>query len=595
MFWRLFLTIAALLLSAIGLMGVVIVNRVEQQFLQQIKDSLLDKVILVRKWVNSLGPDAPAQTAALGKEIRARITLIDGDGKVLVDSHADPRRMDNHGRRPEVLAACENRMAAETRFSDTLGLWMMYAAVTTNDARGKTLVVRVALELDNILEQVGVLRGIVWTAATITALAAMALAFWLARRVTMPLQELTAGAELIASGQYGKRVYVTGSDEVGILARAFNHMSSRLAAQFTQLDEDRQQLRAILGGMIEGVVALDAEQHILFVNDHAARLLEFVAPAVVGRRFWEVVRQPAIQEIVQRALNDSEPYEKELNLAGLTTKSLTVHAARLGGPPNRGIILVLHDTTQLRRLEGVRQEFVANVSHELKTPLSVIKACVETLLDGAAEDAQHRGPFLERIGEQAERLHNLILDLLSLARIESESAVFEFERVPVGPVVRACLQRHQGLAEGKNQLLVASCAGQEVPWDKNGQATLPGVEISVWADAEAVAQILDNLVDNAVKYTPAGGRISVAWHAESGRVCLEVEDTGIGIAEADLPRVFERFYRVDRARSREMGGTGLGLAIVKHLVQAMHGTVRIISEPTQGSRFSIWLPCPAGS
>jgi two-component system phosphate regulon sensor histidine kinase PhoR len=592
MFWRLFLVSAVLLLSAIGLLGAAIVNRVEQQFLEQIQGSLRSKAVLVRELVHTQKADAAdlqRRVHALGAEIAARITLIAKNGTVLADSHEDPKRMENQGQRPEILAAQENKLGTGTRLSNTLHLWMMYAALRATDPSRTPVFVRVGLKLDNIHEQVAGLHRIVWTAATITALAAMILAFWMARRITRPLQELTAGAKQIAAGKYGQRVYVAGHDEVGTLAQAFNHMSFRLAAQFAQLEEDRQQLRAILSGMIEGVIALDAQQRILFVNERAARLLEFQAPAFVGRKLWEMVRQPALQETVQRAFADSEPCQQELNLTGLGAKSLTVHAARLAGVPDRGIILVLHDTTELRRLERVRQEFVANVSHELKTPLSVIKACIETLLDGAVDDTEHRGAFLERIADQTERLHRLILDLLSLARIESDLEIFEFQNVALGPVVEACLERHRALAEGKVQRLEVCGPAKIIPSlaDTDSAAA---ADITAWADEEAIGQILDNLVENAVKYTPPGGRIAVSWQAADGQVCLEVEDTGIGIAPADLPRIFERFYRVDKARSREMGGTGLGLAIVKHLVQAMHGSVRATSQPGGGTTFSVLLP-----
>src|SRR5262249_11788159 len=255
----------------------------------------------------------------------------------------------------------------------------------------------------------------------------------------------------------------------------------------------------------------------------------FHPEATTGRKLWEVVRRRSLQEIVRRALAGPEPCEEELNWDGPAARSLTVHAARLPGTPCRGAVLVLHDTSELRRLERLRQEFVANVSHELKPPLSVITACVETLLEGAVEDPEHRGPFLQRIAEQADRLHALILDLLSLARIESGTEAFTFQPVPLEPVVKACLERHGARAEGKSQLLEAV-----PPPSGNAQA-----EIAAWADEEAVHQILDNLVDNALKYTPPGGRIRVRWRSADGQVCLEVEDTGIGIPEQDLPRIFE--------------------------------------------------------
>jgi two-component system phosphate regulon sensor histidine kinase PhoR len=415
-------------------------------------------------------------------------------------------------------------------------------------------------------------------------LALVAVSAWTARQITRPLGELARAAERLAAGDRRARAFTGTRDELGALGRTFNRMSESLALRISRLEEDRQQLRTILSGMVEGVVALDADQRVLFANDRAAQLLEFPNPAPVGRRFWEVVRHRPLLDIVKRALDQAEPCRQEMSWNGTTSRSLTVHAARLPGMPPadgvRGAVLVLHDTSELRRLERLRQDFVANVSHELKTPLSVIKLCAETLLDGAVEDVEHRGHFLEQIANQSNRLHALILDLLSLARIESGEEAFEFEPVPVGPLVGAALERYRTRAEARRQTL---------------EAEGPDGEVAAWADQEAVEQILDNLLDNAIKYTPEGGRIAVGWRNGDGQVCLEVSDTGIGIPEADLPRIFERFYRVDKARSREMGGTGLGLAIVKHLVQAMHGSVRARSRPGQGTTFTVCLPLAPGA
>jgi two-component system phosphate regulon sensor histidine kinase PhoR len=326
--------------------------------------------------------------------------------------------------------------------------------------------------------------------------------------------------------------------------------------------------------MVEGVVALDAGQRILFANERASELMEFQNQQPVGRKLWQVVRQRALQDVVQSALDSGEAVRDEFAWSDGSNKSLTVHAARLPGAPPRGAVLVLHDTSDIRRLERLRQDFVANVSHELKTPLSVIKVCVETLQDGAIDDVQARGSFLDKIADQSDRLQALILDLLSLARIESGAEVFAMEELGVPGLVNACLERHQARAQARKQTLQAHGAP----------------EARVIADADALGQILDNLVDNAVKYTPEGGEITVAWQADNGQVVLEVADTGIGIPQQDLQRIFERFYRVDKARSREMGGTGLGLSIVKHLAQAMRGNVTASSELGKGTTFTVRLP-----
>jgi two-component system phosphate regulon sensor histidine kinase PhoR len=587
-FWWLFGSFSVLILSSIGLLGVIIVTRVENHFLRQNEANLNMQAVAVQETVHGHRGETPEQMQSHMEDLRdriaahgdipARITLINDAGNVLADTERDPRRfrLENHAGREEVLAARSGGSGTARRRSATVDQEMMYVALRTSDA-APVAFVRVALPLDQINHQMASLQRLIWTAVGLTAAGAMALAFFFARRSAGPLQELTRGAEQIAAGGYGHKVYAVGRDEVGVLARAFNHMSGRLSEQFAQLEEDRLQLRAVLSGMVEGVLALDAEQRILFTNDRAGQLLGFETSAAVGRRLWEVVRQRSFQDVVRQVLADPKAQAAELDWAGSATRHLTVHAAPLTGPAGRGAVLVFHDTTELRRLERLRQEFVANVSHELKTPLSVIKACTETLINGAGDEPEFRASFLQQVAEQAERLHALILDLISLARIESGEEMFEFEPVDVGAAVHACAERQRARAEGKDQKLEVI-------------APASGVALHVWADDEAVGHILDNLVDNAVKYTPAGGRIEVRWRIDGDRVCIEVADTGIGIPERDLPRIFERFYRVDKARSRELGGTGLGLSIVKHLVQAMHGSVEAKSQIGVGSTFRVRLP-----
>jgi two-component system phosphate regulon sensor histidine kinase PhoR len=416
------------------------------------------------------------------------------------------------------------------------------------------------------------------TAAAIIVALSVPTAYLLARRFTRPLDELTDGAKRLAEGGLGHKLHAAGGREVRALAQSLNAMTDRLAATFAELAHDREQLRTILSGMVEGVVAFDSDQRVLFANDRAAQLLEFPPEQAVGRRLWEVTRQRAVQEAADKALKGAGPVREELDWKGPGDRSLAVYVSRLPGPDSPGAVMVLHDITELRRLERLRQDFVANVSHELKTPLANIKSSVEVLLDGAVEDPAARGVFLGQIDEQATRLDALIKDLIALARIEGGSAGLEFEPVPVEDAVHACLDRHRTRAEAKGLTLNGVALGGCPP------------DLAVWADEEGLAQVLDNLVDNAVKYTPDGGRVTVRWEATPQQVCLEVEDTGIGIPERDLPRVFERFYRVDKARSREMGGTGLGLAIVKHLTQAMGGTVRVESEVGQGTTFRVCLP-----
>jgi two-component system phosphate regulon sensor histidine kinase PhoR len=400
---------------------------------------------------------------------------------------------------------------------------------------------------------------------------------WLvARLVRQPIRDAQVAAERLSRGEPSERVHGGPLPEGRELAGAINEMSDRLVGQIKRLEAERQQLRAALGGMVEGVVAVGAGQRILLANAAAGRMLDFDPAAVAGRPLYEVSRQPALQAVIDRAIRSRQPEREELEVAWSAGRHLSVYVAPLPADA-AGVVLVLHDTSEVRRLERLRQDFVANVSHELKTPLAVVQACAEALLDGAADDPTARTPFLQQIADQSGRLHSLILDLISLARIESGDVGLNLDAIPVGEAVAACLDRHRPRADAKRMTL---------------ESVNPPGSLAVWADDEALGQILDNLVDNAIKYTQEGGTVRVRWESTSNGVCLTVEDNGPGIPERDLPRVFERFYRVDRARSRELGGTGLGLAIVKHLAAAMGGSVKAASELGRGSSFTVSLPRP---
>ncbi len=421
------------------------------------------------------------------------------------------------------------------------------------------------------------IREVALTIALVV-LAAIAASYLLARIFAQPLVELTEGALRLAEGDLGHKIRVAGNREHTALAETFNTMSDRLASMFELVEHDKEQLRAILSGMIEGVIAIDDHQRILFANDRAGKLLGFKAEEVVRNDLWELVRQPGFREIVERGVAAQGPHREGLDLKGPPPRTLELYVSRFTGYGSPGAVIVIHDTTDFRQLEQMRQDFVANVSHELKTPLAVIKSSIETLIYGAAEDPEARSLFLNQVARESERLEDLIQDLLSLARIESGNLGLEPEAIPLGRAITDCVERHQARAESKTLTMV-----EKPPADVTG-------ELYTWADPDALRQVMDNLVDNAIKYTPNGGRITVRWSTRGNTVNFEVEDTGVGIPQGDLPRVFERFYRVDKARSRAVGGTGLGLAIVKHLVGAMKGQVRVVSEAGQGTTFRVSLP-----
>ena len=371
---------------------------------------------------------------------------------------------------------------------------------------------------------------------------------------------------------------------IGRLVDTFNSAATEVQARTARLDQDRRELLVVLGAMAESVIAVDGRRRLLFANASANRIFGLDANSV-GRLVPELIRSPQVQDAIEATLRLTNPraYEGELTLPNRDpstrslNRSLSVHGTPLPGQPSPGFVLVFHDVTELRRLERMRQDFVANASHELKNPLASIKAYTETLLDWALHDESVNVRFLERIDEQVERLNQLVLDLLSLARLESGQEPFDHSPLCLVPILESCVEAHRGRAESKTLSLTFEAANVE-------EGTL------VLADEEAVRQIVDNLIDNAIKYTPEQGSVGILCSSSRDTVRIDVADTGIGIPRDDLPRIFERFYRVDKARSRELGGTGLGLSIVKHLVQSIGGQIEVTSRVGSGSKFTVYLP-----
>jgi two-component system phosphate regulon sensor histidine kinase PhoR len=483
--------------------------------------------------------------------------------------------MENHRQRPEVVGALAKGESFERRESATVADSLLYYARRVDSQGAPEAVIRVSAPWSLVESDLSTLRQLVWLATTLIALAILVVLYFVVRRIVRPVLTLNSAAQAIARGDYRQRIFVPSRDELGTLAKSFNQMSEELGAQLTQLRESAQRQSTVLGGMIEGVIAVDARERVQFANTAAGKLFDFLPPKVEGRPLLEVVRNHALHQAVTESIATRRPKRLEVAWEGSDKLNLSVHVTPLPGKPSPGAIVVMHDTTELRRLESIRQEFLANVSHELKTPLSSIKAFSETLLNGAMDDREHARKFLFRIEEQADRLHALIQDMLSLARIESEQQPFKIGPVQIGEVVRSCVEDHRSRADAK-QISIA--------------VDPPSSPVLAKADDEGLRGILNNLIDNAVKYTPNGGKVTVRWRSDGEMASIEVEDTGIGLSREDQPRVFERFYRVDKARSRELGGTGLGLSIVKHLTQALGGSVEVQSEPGRGSVFSVHLP-----
>jgi len=414
-----------------------------------------------------------------------------------------------------------------------------------------------------------------WGTATGAILAGAVAVWYCVRRIVKPLTELSRHVH--SASQQASNLVPAGNqwDEVGALSGAFDQMQRDLAQRLAQIQDNHERLQTVLSSMAEGVLAVGPDNTILLANEAAGQLLDFATSQPHGRSLLEVTRARPVYDAMARSLKSETPVVNEFESPGAIRRTLSLRATRLPGEPCPGVVMVLHDMTELRRLESLRRELVANVSHELKTPLSAIKGYAETLRLGAVNDPDHNLHFILRIEEQTERLHQLILDILQIARIESGEQPFDLEDMSVAEVIR----------ESTDQFMETAAAKEVEIFSE-----LPSDSLAVYADEEGVRTILSNLLDNAIKYTSPGGRVTIRANSSAVSATLEVADTGIGIAESDLGRIFERFYCVDKARSRELGGTGLGLSIVKHLAQAMGGNVSVESQRGRGSTFRVELP-----
>jgi two-component system phosphate regulon sensor histidine kinase PhoR len=514
----------------------------------------------------------------LGRESSTRITVILPSGRVIGDTEKDPGDMENHGDRPEIRAALSGRVGTWTRPSPTLQTDMKYVALPLADKGEIIGVVRTSFALAAIDEALKAIRvKIVFGGLAIAGLAAI-ISWAIARGISRPLEEMQRGADRFARGELTRKLPVPSSREIGGLAEAMNQMAAELDEKIRTTLQQRNEREAILASMVEGVLAVDRDEHVITVNQAAAELLGIKPAEASGRSIQEVVRNADLQQLVGRALSSEKPVEAEITLRGDGERFLQAHGTVLRDGEGReiGALVVLNDMTRLRRLESVRREFVANVSHEIRTPITSIKGFVETLLDGAMWNPADAERFLGIVSKQVDRLNAIVTDLLTLSRIEQEpeKSVIPLEEAPIKEVLEAAIQVCELNATAKHVSIEVTC-----------EENLSGM-----INSPLLEQAVVNLIDNAIKYSQSGGIVQVEGAETESEVTITVRDQGCGIAKQHLPRLFERFYRVDKARSRELGGTGLGLAIVKHIALAHGGHVSVESTLGKGSTFAIHLP-----
>jgi two-component system phosphate regulon sensor histidine kinase PhoR len=573
-------------LLLILVMGVVMYgylnHTLENYLVQGIHDDLLNQARLARMLVGDtnqkLQADAPRLAATIGKEIKARVTIIDLQGVVLGDSEVkqeELRELENHLGRPEIQEALHKGSGSSIRYSATLRMPMLYVAMQFRTSHGESALMRLALPLTALAKTKTTLHAILGVALTLAFFVALVLSYILSTVTSRSLRSMTAIAGQIGRGEIERRIPVTSRDELGELAGVMNEMTDRIEGQLERLATERNRLDTILRGMGEGLMVTDARGVITLINP-AFRKLFALREEVEGRLLIDITRHPALNESFRLVFSTKSERLEEIHLPIEGEKVLLTHwVPLLEEGEVQGVVAVFHDISDLKQLEKIRRDFVANVSHELRTPVTVIKGYAETLLDGAlTADTKKAARFVEIIHSHSERLAALITDLLALSELESGDFTLSLQPTSVHGAVNHASQLLEAKAGARG--IAIDCSAVDQP-------------VQVLADPGRLEQIIINLLDNAVKYTPDNGQIRVTAGEEKGMIVLAVSDNGVGIPSKDLPRIFERFYRVDSARSREQGGTGLGLSIVKHLVQLHGGSINVESEPGKGSVFTIKL------
>jgi len=584
---KLTLTLVAFVAASVLAAGLYLSRGLERVAVESVEARLGTAVrVLHDEALAALGAGMPPGTPQafaerVARPAAARVTLIAPDGRVLADSERTPEgvaAMENHAGRPEVRAALSGAVGHDVRRSVTIELPLIYVAGPVINAGKTVAVLRLAAPIEAATPAYESLRAAMLTGGGIALVVALGIGLFVSKRVTRPVVEMQHVARQMSEGNFEVRASVRSPDEIGTLGRSLNAMAGRLREKIGDLEREQAKATAVLDAMVEGVIATDGHDHIILINERARMLFGLGRARAERLPLLEVIRNVDLHDVLGegRLEADGTVVTREIKLSEPVDRVLQVHAVplRFTGEA-RGVVMVLHDITELRRLEQVRTEFVANVSHELRTPLTAIHGYLETLLDGALEEPENARKFLEIVFRHTERLGRLTDDLTDLSNIELGRISLRLEPTAVAEVADSVLA-----------IIAPRASAGQVTVEARLPADLPHVVV----DRDRLAQILINLVDNAVKYTPKGGSVWLEGRLrEPGVVEVSVCDTGAGIPKADLPRLTERFYRVDKARSRELGGTGLGLAIVKHLVLAHGGELSIESELWKGTtvRFTL--------
>ena len=581
--WKLFSGYVVLILLSISIVGILISKQVEEETLSEIERSLYLRATFLQNIAlellsNSSNIKIQDRIKNLGKKIDTRFTVININGRVLADSQKDPKAMDNHGNRPEILAAHSHGQGITTRFSDTVKNNMMYYALAVMKNDKLIGYVRTSLPLSVIDERLSRIHTLVLFAMSVSILVALLLGFFVARGFAKPLTAMTTIAENMSEGNYDQRISIDRKDEIGSLAKALNKMAKNSSERLETIILEKNKLVAILAGMVEGVVAVDKNENIIHLNEAAKRILGISNNVDMDRKIWETTHLQEFCQIFSLALNEETEIRKKYKTVKKSKDQIVdVHASpfRDGSGELVGVVAVLYDVSELERLETIRKDFVANVSHELKTPITAARGLLETVIDDNEMSIENHRIFITKAMNQILRLSNIVTDLLSLSRLETVKMDLIRECIDLRDVVNDSIQALHPVSEEKR----ISIEYEEFD-----------MSLEVLGDREALFQSVNNLIDNAIKYNSKHGKVWLRLYNEGKNAVLEVRDSGIGIEALEKHRIFERFYRIDKARSTQVGGTGLGLSIVKHTVLAHGGQLSVESFLGTGSTFKIFIP-----
>ncbi|MDC1352333.1 ATP-binding protein [Oceanospirillaceae bacterium] len=578
-FLKLYAGFALVILFSMLIVGLMVQRQIEQASLKDIRNNLSSQAFILQQSFADMDTQSQNEiqqmVQQIGDRIATRVTLLTRDGVVMADSEFRFDEMDNHLSRPEIISATQSRVGESSRFSTTLQKPMLYVALKAMDSHSNLGFIRTALSTERIDEEFNYLRKVIIIAASLTTLIALFIGYWLAMSFARPLRQMTIIANDYAQGHYQLRIPSDRRDEIGALARSLNKMADISARRFNIIKTERDQLSTILKSMNEGVITVNDKGLITHVNRAACRILRTSGERCLGQSLQDMDASNNLNQAFIQCQQEQASVEKSIQLDGYTfARHYRLHVTLLKHSDQADAILVLQDTTDVQRMDKMRADFVANASHELKTPITAIRGFAETLIEDEAIERQTQQRFIRKIHGQSIRLSDLVSELLALSRLESNDAAFNTQ-VDLQQIVQRVCDNLQAVAQGHQVILDLDTEGQP---------------IILLGDENALSQMVTNLVDNAIKYTPAMGHVHVVIKVDASTALLSIKDDGIGIDEANQERIFERFYRVDKARSQSLGGTGLGLAIVKHIVQSHKGSLKLKSKLNQGSTFVIKIP-----